>query len=218
MKKLSFILMLLFISSSILYAEEPGGVKAVVPREKNVFANPSDNEFIGKIGTGYASDPGKFGLDLSMNYFYNLDPVFVFGFEADCFWVNWNNKLKDVNAGGSAGGSLTAQTDLLAFPVFANAQVRLPFLKPKIYVVPSFTIGLGYSLMVLNYSSDSENGTDLYHGFAWQTFGSIAYKISENSAVDFILDLGYRSLQPEKSGIVVDMSGFFARLGVKMYI
>lgn len=214
MKKIVLLISALFISS-VLYAEE---VKAVVPREKNVFANPSDNEFVGKLGTGYASDPGKFGLDISLNYVYNLDPVFVFGFEGDFFWINWENKLEDVNAGGSAGGALTAQTNLYTFPLFANAQIRLPFLRSKIYVEPSLTVGLGYCFMILDYASDTEDGTELYGGFAWQVFASASYKIFQNSAVDFVLDLGYRGLTPEKDELVIDMSGVIMRLGVKMYL
>ncbi len=215
MKKIFFLITAILISSSAIHAEES---KAVITREKNVFTNPSDNEFIGKLGTGYASDPGKFGLDLSLNYIYNLDPVFVFGFEADFFWIKWENRLEDVNAGGSAGGALTAKTNLYTFPLFANAQIRLPFLRDKLFVEPSLTVGLGYSFMILDYDSETETGTDMYSGFAWQIFASASYKIFQNSAVDFVLDLGYRDLSPEKDGITVDMSGVIARLGVRMFI
>jgi len=218
MKKILFFISAIIFISSILYAAEPGTDKTVIPREKNVFTNPSDNEFIGKIGTAYAADPDKFGLDLSINYIFNIDPVFVFGLEADFFWINWENKLEDVNAGGAANGSLTAQTDLYTFPFFANATVRLPFLKQKIYVEPSVTIGLGYAFMILDYSSDTESDTDFYSGFAWQFFGSISYKIFERSAVDFVLDLGYRDTTPEKDKVEIDMSGVIARIGVRMYI
>ncbi len=215
MKKILFLITAVLISTSVLYAQE---TKSVVSREKNVFTNPSDNEFIGKLGTGYAADPGKYGLDLSLNYIYNLDPAFVFGFEADFFWIKWENKLEDVNAGGSAGGSLTAQTNLYTFPLFANAQVRFPFLRDKLFFEPSITVGLGYSFMILDYNSDTESGTALYSGFAWQIFASGSYKLFQNSAVDFVIDLGYRDLSPAKSDIVIDMSGVIARLGVRMFI
>ncbi len=218
MKKILLLITAIILSSSVLYAQQSGTDKVTIPREKNVFTNPSDNEFIGKLGTGYASDPGKFGLDISLNYIFNIDPVFVFGLEADFFWIKWENKLEDVNAGGAANGSLTAQTDLYTFPFFANAQVRLPFLKDKIFVEPSFTIGLGYAFMILDYSSDTESDTDFYSDFAWQAFGSLTYKIFDKSAVDFVLDLGYRETTPDKDKIEIDMSGVIARLGVRMYI
>ena len=218
MKKTLFFIIALLISFADLYAEEPGSSKTVITREKNVFTNPSDNEFIGKLGTGYAADPGKFGLDLSLSYIYNLDPVFVFGFEGDFFWIKWNNKLGDVNAGGSANGSRTAETNLYTFPLFAIAQVRLPFLREKIYVEPALTVGLGYSFMMLNYSSDTDNGTDFYSGFAWQVYGSAAYKIYQNSAVNFVVDFGYRSIKPDKKSVEIDMSGIIARIGVRLYI
>lgn len=217
-KKILIVTLLAAIIPASLAAQETPTDRTVITREKNVFTNPSDSEFIGKIGTGYASDPEKFGLDISLNYIYNLDPVFVFGFEADFFWVKWDNELGDVNAGGSADGSLKAETNLYTFPLLANAQIRLPFLRDKIYVEPSFTVGLGYCFMILDYTSNEDNGTDLYSGFAWQAYGSVAYKLHPNSAVDFVLDLGYRGLEPDKDNVEIDMSGVIARVGVRMYI
>lgn len=219
MKKIIvFTAALVIAASSILFAQTPEENKIVVKREKNVFVNPSDNEFIWKIGTGYASDPGKFGLDLSFNYIYNIDPFFVFGLEADFFWIKWSSTLGEVNAGGNASGSEKADTNLYTFPLFANAQVRLPMLKKALYVEPFFTIGLGYSFMVLDYSSGEGDGTDFYSGFAWQIMTSAAYKISDASAVDFIFDLGYRSIKPDKGNVEIDMSGAFFRAGVRFYI
>ena len=219
MKKIiSALIFFVIASTSVLYAQGEGENRILVQREKNVFVNPSDNEFMWKIGTGYASDPEKFGLDLSFNYIYNIDPFFVFGLEADFFWIKWSNTLGDVNAGGSAQGSLKAETNLYTFPLFANAQVRLPMLRKKIYVEPFFTVGLGYSFMLLDYSSSGGDGTDLYSGFAWQVMASAAYKISDASAVDFVFDLGYRSIKPDKGNVEIDMSGAFFRAGVRFYI
>lgn len=219
MKKIIvFTAAMVIAATSILFAQTPEDNKIVVQRQKNVFVNPSDNEFMWKIGTGYAADPGKFGLDLSFNYIYNIDPFFVFGLEADFFWIKWSNTLGDVNAGGGAMGSEKAETNLYTFPLFANAQVRLPMLRKLIYVEPFFTIGLGYSFMILDYSSDEGDGTDFYSGFAWQIMTSAAYKISDASAVDFIFDLGYRSIKPDKGNVEIDMSGAFFRAGVRFYI
>jgi hypothetical protein len=217
MKKTFLILFTLLISFSALYAEETSAPKTTIPREKNVFTNPSDNEFIGKLGGGYASKPGKFGLDLSLNYIFNIDPVFVFGLEADLFWVKWKNKIGDVNK-GAVNADVTANTDLYTFPFFANAQIRFPFLRSKIYMEPSLTVGLGYCMMILDYSTEDVSETDLYSGFAWQAFTSFSFKIYQNSAVDFVLDLGYRGLSPEKGTTSFDMSGFITRFGVKMFL
>jgi len=216
LKKTLFFIIAVFLSSASLYADDNAS-KIVIPREKNVFTNPSDNEFIGKLGTSYASKPGKFGMDLSLNYIYNIDPVFVFGLEGDFFWIKWKTKVGEVKK-GSAEGDLTANTDLFTFPCFANAQIRFPFLREKIYVEPAVTVGLGYCFMILDYSYSSKEEIDLYGGFAWQFFGSAYYKIYQNSAVDFVLDLGYRSLSPEKNNVQFDMSGIIARIGVRMYI
>ncbi len=216
MKRTIFLIITILLSSAALFADDNAN-KLTVTREKNVFTNPSDNEFIGKLGTSYASKPGKFGMDLSLNYIYNIDPVFVFGLEGDFFWIKWKTKIGEVSK-GSANGELTADTDLYTFPFFGNAQIRFPFLRQKIYVEPSVTVGLGYCLMILDYTSTTKSETDLYGGFAWQFFGSASYKMYENSAVNFVFDLGYRSLSPEKNNVQFDMSGIITRLGVKMYI
>ena len=217
MKKKLILTTVIIAISTALFAQEQDRV--TVPREKNVFVNPSDNEFMWKIGTSYAQGPGRFGLDISFNYVYNIDPVFTFGFEGDFFWINWKNKLEDINVGGgSVGASRNATTNLYTFPFFANAQLRLPFLKSKIYVEPAATIGLGYAFMFLSYSSEDKSGLNFYSGLALQGFGSIYYKIFSGSAVDFVFDIGYRYLPLNRKGIEIDMSGIIARVGVKVYI
>lgn len=220
MKKIIITALILFItSSSFLYAQNnEEDNKIVVKRSPNVFVNPSDNEFMWKIGTGYAADPGKVGLDLSFNYIYNIDPFFVFGLEGDFFWIRWTSTIGKVHPGGSTTGTEKADTNLYTFPLFANAQLRLPMLRKKIYVEPFFTVGLGYSFMILDYSSIEKDGTDFYSGFAWQVIASAAYKISDASAVDFVFDLGYRGIKPSKGNVEIDMSGPFVRAGVRFYI
>ena len=218
MKKILIVALLAMIVPAALMAQETTEEKTVITREKNVFTNPSDSEFIGKLGTGYAADPGEFGLDVSLNYIYNLDPVFVFGFEADFFWVSWSNKLGDIEAGGGTDASLKAETNLYTFPLMANAQVRLPFLRDTLFFEPSLTVGMGYAFMILDYTSDTDDGNELYGGFAWQVYASAARKLHQNSAVDFVLDLGYRGMKPDKDNVEIDMSGVIARIGVRLYI
>lgn len=218
MKRLITMIGIVFVLCAGVYAQGAADDKTVVARETNVFVNPSDSEFIGKIGTGYAMDPEMFGLDLSFNYIYNLDPYFVVGLEADFFWVSWENKLGDVTAGGGANASLKAETNMYTFPVFANAQLRLPFLRQQIYFEPFITVGLGYSFMILDYTSDQEDGTDFYSGFAWQVMFTAAYRLPRGSAVDFLLDLGYRGMEPQKDNVEINMSGPVVRLGVRLYI
>lgn len=216
-KALYSVIIVLFLGSAV-YSQDGTDGKNTIVREKNTFVNPSDNEFIGKLGTGYAADPDKFGLDLSINYIYNLDPYFVFGFECDFFWINWENRLGDVSTGSAVNGTLKAETNLYTVPVFANAQLRLPLLRDKIFVEPFITVGLGYSFMILDYSSTEKDGTDFYSGFAWQVILTAAYRMPQGSAVDFLFDIGYRGIDSQKGDIEIDMSGPVARLGVRIYI
>ncbi len=217
--KLKFVTFLIFFMSlSSLFAQTEPDNRIRVQRTPNVFVNPSDNELMVKIGMGHAKDPGKMGLDVSGNYIYNLDPFFVVGLEADFFWVSWDNKLQDVNAGGAVSGSLKAETDLYTFPLYLNGQVRLPMVREKIGFEPFITVGLGYCFMILDYSSDGGDGTDFYSGFTWQILLSGSYKLSNRSAVEFVGDLGYRRMNPDKDNIEIDMSGLVARLGVRVFI
>jgi len=195
------------------------------------FAYSDDNfdskrEFIGKIGTAYSSKPGKFGLDFSLNYFYKIDPYFFIGGELDYFWIKWDRSLGEEDI-GLVSADKKATTNAYIFPVFFDFQIRLPNLLKKIYVIPAITGGVGWSGMILN-NSISEHIVDnetvkasssynFYNGFAAQLFFS-AYYQPENSKIMFLSDLGYRWILPEKDGIEFDMSGFFIRLGVKVYL
>ena len=209
--KNKLILIVIILTISIpLFAQEQE--KIIVPREKNVFVNPSDNEFLWKVGPSYALGPSRFGLDVSFNYMYNLDPVFVFGFEGDLFWITRAKKLGE--ADNFPGAESKDKTDLYAIPLFFNSQVRLPFLRNKIYVERAFTVGLGYAFMLYR----RPGVTHLYTGLALQGFASVYYKIFDGSAVDFVLDIGYRRLPLSRKGIEIDMSGFITRVGVRIFI
>jgi hypothetical protein len=184
------------------------------------------NEFNGKIGTSYASDAEKFGLDLSFNYFFNLDPFFGLGLEADFFWLAWDRKLGEKEVGQTTA-DVKAETNAFIFPLYFNAQVKLPNLKEFITVEPSIIAGLGYSFMILDdsipeytdasaVSHSSEDKVNFYSGFTWQLLLSFSLRPSPKSNVQFTFDGGFRGVYPEKDGIEFDMSGFIGRVGVKL--
>ncbi len=183
------------------------------------------NEFNGKIGTSYASDAEKFGLDISLNYFFNLDPFFGMGLEADFFWLKWDRKLGEEEVGQTTA-DVKAKTNVYLFPLFLNAQVKLPNLKEIITVEPSLIVGLGYSFMIFDDSipeytdtsgtHSAENQVNYYSGFAWQVLVSFSLQPSRESNVQFTFDAGFRGLYPGKDGLEFDMSGFIGRVGVKL--
>jgi len=182
----------------------------------SVRAQETGNDFIGKLGTSYASKPGKFGLDLSFNYFYNIDPFFVAGGEFDFFWINWKRTVGPAEFGDLSGDEI-ATTDAFTFPVFFNVQLRLPNVVKWIYVEPYLTVGLGYCMMVLHNSVPGiDSVTRFYGGFAWQVLASAAYKPSERSRVAFLLDMGFRGMNPSRDNVDFSMSGFLTRIGVKI--
>ena len=128
-----------------------------------------ETEFAGKIGTSYAKKPNKWGLDISLNYIFNIDPYFVAGFDYNLLWIPWKRTLDEAEFGLIAAGDVVAKTQAIIMPLLFNVQLRLPNLVKYIYVEPTFTVGLGYTLMVLDNSiPDEDDKTWFYHGFAWQ--------------------------------------------------
>jgi hypothetical protein len=191
--------------------------------------NHSRHEFVGKIGTSYGNDAEKFGLDVSLSYMYEVDPYFACGLGLDFFWINWSYKIGEEQI-GALRGDVEVETDAYTLPVFANAQIRLPGLLSSIRLEPAVTVGLGYSVMFLNYNRPSyidfytaqqvskKDKLIVYGGFAWQVLASLAWRPSTDSAVNFIFDAGYRGLYPEKGSVQFDMSGVVIRLGVTIYL
>lgn len=183
-----------------------------------------EKELNGKIGTSYAHELHSFGLDLDASYLFKLDPYFVAGFEGGFFWIPWEKKLGSVTT--PVNKDIIADTNVYSVPMFLTAQVRIPFLVPKIYVEPSLTFGLGYNFLFLTYQqpsfTDSKSGKvytkesvfDFYHGFAWQLYLSASYKPAEESRIKFTFDFGYRGSSPERTSEQVNMSGILMRLGV----
>ncbi len=202
-------------------------VLVIVVSSTSVYAGGS--EFMGKIGTAYGDKPGKFGLDVSLNYIYDFDPYFVFGFEADFYWLSFEEVVGQNDTGGGVMEDVMKSNNLYTFPVYFNVQVRLPFLVKHIFVEPALTIGLGYSFMILNYSQPqytddtpttyaARDNVDFYHGFAWQVIPSVSFKPSEESNVAFVADIGYRGMYPSKGNSEMSLSGMLFRVGVKFKI
>lgn len=196
----------------------------IVCTSSSIFA--ASREINGTLGTSYADDPAKYGLDISLRYNWLLDPYFVTGLESGFFWVKWDRKI-GVKQEGSVYVDVKADTNAYLIPVMFNAQVRLPNLKDKLYVTPFATIGLGYSFMVLHYSqpdfTDSNTGetynaesiTKLFTGLSWELFFGASLKPASDSKVDFYAEAGYRSLPLKSGDLELDMSGLVIRLGVR---
>ena len=178
-----------------------------------------ETEFVGKLGTSYAKKPNKWGLDISINYLFNIDPFFAAGFDYTLVWIPWERTLDEAEFGLLATGDEIAKTQAIIMPLLFDAQLRLPNLVKHIYVEPSLTVGLGYIFMILDNSIPGEDKkTWLYHGFGWQIILSAAYRPGEESRIHFIIDFGYRGTSPERKNIKYDMSGFLIRAGVRIKI
>ncbi len=184
-----------------------------------------EKEFCGKIGTSYSHELDNFGLDVSADYYFKLDPYFVAGGELDFYWIPWEKKLGSSETGGVIK-DIVSDTNVYSIPLFLNAQVRLPFLVDKIFIEPAFTVGLGYNFLILSYqqpefqdlesskSYSKEDVVDFYHGFVWQVYFSAYLKPGKDSNIRFLLDVGYRGSSPARKGEEVDVSGLLLKTGV----
>ncbi|MFH0975378.1 MAG: outer membrane beta-barrel protein [Spirochaetota bacterium] len=179
----------------------------------------------GKIGTGYASDPEKFGWQLNFAWLADLDPFFALGFEPGFYWATWEKKVSSVEV-GEVGANVKADSDAYIIPVLADAQIRFPNLQSRLHVIPYLTLGLGYSFMILHYATpeyddsggqhhDSDTQTKFFHGFTWQLMLGMAYDPGQSSKIKFIAEVGYRGAKLSKGNLEIDMSGVVLNIGVK---
>lgn len=202
MKKIiyiSFILLTIFIST-------------------NAF--PYAKTLDGKLGTGYAQDPEKFGWQLNFLWLADLDPFFALGFEPGIYWARWERKLSSEEV-GEVSANVKADSNAYIIPVLAAAQIRLPNMESKFHIIPYLTLGLGYSFMILHYTipdhgtESSETKTKLFHGLTWQLILGMSYNPGHSSKIRFIAETGYRSAKLSKGNLEIDMSGIVINIGVK---
>ncbi len=179
----------------------------------------------GKLGTGYATDPEKFGWQLNFAYMTELDPFFSIGFEPGIYWTTWDRKVGRETVGG-VEADVKADTNAYVIPFLLDAQIRLPNMKQKIIVEPYITLGLGYSMMLLNYSQPeyesspgvvvpSESKTKFFHGLTWQAMFGMSYNPGPSSKIEFLAEVGYRYAKLERDNLEIDISGLIINIGVR---
>ncbi len=181
----------------------------------------------GKIGTTYATDSEKekFGWHINFAFYNEIDPYFVIGLEPGLFWLHWDKKVGQ-EIQGPVPVDIKADTNTYMIPLLMDAQIRLPNVRDKIHFLPHLTIGIGYSLMIYDYSQPSytdpsgnlheaESGTKLYSGFTWQILVGGAFRPGKESNIGFLFELGYRGAKLKKGNLEVDMSGFVINIGIR---
>ena len=171
----------------------------------------------GKIGGAYASDPEKFGLNLNVSYYRELDPYFHIGFDPSFCWVKWRDKLENITTESGISGSKVRDTDAYMIPVLGSAKVRIVSLRDKLHgFLPYATIGLGYSPMILTYQNSSgKNKADVFGGFTWQTVIGASFSPSAESKIEFLAEAGYRSARLQNNDdIEINMSGIIFNAGI----
>ena len=178
-----------------------------------------------KLGTGYATDPEKFGFQLNAGYYNEFDPFFVIGVEPGIYWINWEEKVGEETA-GNITADVKKDSNAYMIPIMANGQIRLPNLRKSLYLLPHITIGIGYSMMIYDYNQpaytdaadvehEGQSDTDFYSGLTWQILVGGTFKPGRESNIGFLFEGGYRGVKLKRKDLEVDMSGFIINLGVR---
>ncbi len=189
-------------------------------------AGAVENSYEYKIGTAYATDPNKWGVQLEFDYYYEFDPYIVVSLEPGIYWLNWERKV-GTEEQGEVTADVKADSNAYMIPLMINGQIRLPNLRNKIYFLPHITLGLGYSFMIYNYKQpeyidsvsgntiDSQNDTKLYHGLTWQFLVGGTFKPGQESNIGFVIETGYRWAKVQKGTLEIDMSSYIINIGVR---
>lgn len=238
MKKVFFIIAIIFMCLQLAVSQEKQDAPPPADAaEKNTSAEEKpqkrdvEKEFHGKIGTSYAHDLDNWGLDISLNFYFKIDPYFAVGLEADFFWLPWEKKLgEEYIPATTQTKDVVADTNIYSIPLFFNAQVRLPVVAKYIYIEPFITGGIGWAMAIESYtrpeyestsgkSYTRENVLNFYQGFTWQVFLTIAAKPHKESRIQFMFDIGFRGLAPQNiDNEILRISGLIMRLGVMVSI
>ena len=190
-------------------------------------AKAVENTYEYKLGTAYATDPGKWGWQVDFVYYYEFDPYIVVGLEPGIYWLNWEKKVGEEQQGMGVRADVKADSNAYMIPLMVNGQIRLPNLRSKFYFLPHITLGLGYSFMIYNYKQpeyvdsassltiDSKNDTKMYTGLTWQCMVGGTFKPGQESNIGFVIELGYRGAKVQKGNLEINMSSFVINLGVR---
>lgn len=174
----------------------------------SLFAQESNLDF--KVGIAYPDAPDKVGLDTAIAFNLGLDKYFTIGAETGFGWIKWEDK----DAAEMMGEITLAQVEkanAYSLPLLATATIRFADVMSSYGFMPYISGGAGYSWTWY----DHPEFEDTFHGFTWQVTGGIIFKPGEGSAINVIIDAGYRGAGIENSdSYELDMSGFIARIGV----
>ena len=163
-----------------------------------------------KLGAGYPDAPGKVGFDSAIAFNLGLDKYFNLGLEAGFSWIQWKDEDGTLEFENMTGVQVE-KANLYSFPLLAIASIRFADVESSYGFTPFINGGAGYSWTRYNHPDIK----DTFHGFTWQVSAGSVFSLGEGSALDVIIEIGYRGAAVANSDDVeLDMSGVFGRLGL----
>lgn len=173
-----------------------------------VFAQTSSIDL--KVGAGYPDAPSKVGFDSAIDLNLGLDKYFNLGLEAGFGWIQWEDNEFAQDAGNMTLTKVE-KANLYSFPLLAVASIRFADVESDYGFLPFISGGAGYSWTTYDHPEFS----DTFSGFTWQVSAGTVFSPGEGSAMNVILEIGYRGADIEnEDSFQLDMSGVFGRIGV----
>lgn len=173
-----------------------------------------------KGGIGSIKDAGdKIGFDAGVGYAYRLDRFFAVMPEINFNWLSYAGSSGGLGSGGVTGSS-TPSSNYYTMPVMLNGRIYIPMGTEDTPVFqPIITVGAGYGWS--SYIQTNPTQTATLSGFMYQAavggllnLGMVAD--GSPSPTNVLLEVGYRGGLLSTSGINVNYSGFFTRVGVSL--
>ncbi len=176
------------------------------------------NSIDGKIGSSYSMGPEKMGLDIELDYFYELDPFFIVGISGNLYWLQWSQELSAEEVSGNLNTKPEETFNAFMFPIMGIAQVRLVNFKESTGITPYLGGGLGYSTMSYSYYNGEKDVVEWFGGFTWVVNAGLAYSPGASSNIEFLGEVGYRGAKLTKEDRTADMSGITFHAGVRYLV
>ena len=175
-----------------------------------------------KLGAASQKSAGdRAGLNAALAYNLSIDRYFTVAPEIGFNWHSYSETLGANTSGNLTTTTVTSKTNRYYIPAIINAKVMIPmggnseWGSASSMITPYFGIGGGYSWMFNNTEkSGTKTSIDL-DGLVYQAFVGTYFKIAEDSAVEFLVEAGYRGGKVERGNAQADIAGWFAMGGVK---
>lgn len=181
-----------------------------------------------KLGAASQKTAGdRVGFNAGIGYNHAIDKYFVINPEIGLNWHKFDKGTgTQVTFSTGQTGELVNKNNSFLVPVLLNAKILIPTGNDEwggsSLFTPYLGIGAGWAWMFNTVETPEYQGTmadkkqSTLNGLMYQVFGGFAFKVAQDSNVQFLLEGGYRGGEVELNNARLNVGGFFANGGVKI--